>query len=110
VQVLSNLLDNALRYTPPGGRICVRVLMDDELARFEMTDTGPGIPKASIGYVFDRFWTSDKSRDGTGLGLYIAKGIVESHGGQIGVASEPGAGATFFFTIPRQRAESALSG
>jgi signal transduction histidine kinase len=130
-QVLTNLLSNALRYTPAGGQIRVgaRALSEEDwktgsLANhptiqpsnhptihpsnppllITVTDTGPGIPAEDVPYVFERFYRADKSRTrasgGSGLGLAIARQIVEAHGGRMGVDSRPGAGSTFFFTLP----------
>lgn len=103
VQVLTNLVCNALRFTPSGGRVAVRVVETDGSICFSVTDTGSGIPPEKQAGLFDRFWKTDpddpKSR---GMGLAIAKGIVEAHGGQIWVESEPGHGATFSFILPRR--------
>jgi len=102
VQVLTNLLDNALKVTPPGGDVCVEAVAAGEQARIVVRDTGPGIPEAERELVFERFWRGavTKGDAGSGLGLAIAKGIVESHGGEIGVDSEPGRGSSFHFTLP----------
>lgn len=107
-QTLANLMANALRYAPQGSgtdpAVAVRVDRVDGAVRVSVTDSGPGLTVAQQTAVFDRFWRSDaarsRERGGSGLGLAIAKGIVEAHGGQIAVASEPGAGATFWFTLP----------
>jgi len=103
-QVLLNLLSNAERHTPEGGRIAVRAERRDGEARVSVSDTGPGIPPGDLPYVFERFWRGDRSRTrtsgGTGLGLAIAKQLVEAHGGRIGVESAPGRGATFTFALP----------
>jgi PAS domain S-box-containing protein len=101
LQVFSNLIGNALRFTPAGGTVAVRAELADGCARLTVHDSGCGIDPRELPFVFDRFWKGkDTARGGTGLGLYIAKGIVEAHGGVITVASEPGAGAVFTFTLP----------
>lgn len=102
-QVLNNLVDNAIRLTPSGGRVSVNAILEAESIRVLVKDTGPGIPPNEQELVWERFYKVDKSRfraGGSGLGLAIARRIVEMHGGKIGVESEPGEGATFFFTIP----------
>lgn len=117
-QALRNLISNALRYTPPGGAVSVKLLKSEDTARVEVSDTGPGIPTDSLPHVFERFWRGDKSRSrtrgGAGLGLAIAKQWVEGHGGKIGVESkargavqqengnplEPESGTTFWFSLP----------
>jgi signal transduction histidine kinase len=101
MQVFSNLLGNAGKFTPAGGTIRVHAARDGVACRFTVTDTGPGIAAEHLPHVFDRFWQGgDRAREGAGLGLAIAKAIVEAHGGQIEVASVLGAGASFAFTIP----------
>lgn len=101
LQVLSNLLGNALKFTPPGGQVTVAVDRQGEEARFAVLDTGPGIAREHLACVFDRFWKSETpGKKGTGLGLFIAKGIIDAHGGRIWVESEPGHGARFYFTLP----------
>jgi PAS domain S-box-containing protein len=102
VQVLGNLLRNAIKFTPNGGQISVRGRHADGVVSLSVTDTGPGIPAESQRQVFDRYWHSSDGarRRGTGLGLSIAKGIVEAHGGRIWVESAPGRGSTFIFTLP----------
>ncbi len=102
LQVLSNLLGNALKFTPPGGRVQVEAHAGDAAVIVRVTDTGPGIAADELPHVFDRFWQGAKARRaGAGLGLAIAKGIVEAHGGTIFARSVPGRGATFTFTLPR---------
>jgi two-component system OmpR family sensor kinase len=104
-QVLTNLLSNALRHTPPGGRIIVRAEpIGGQAVRFSVADSGPGLTPDEMEHVFDRFWRADESRardrGGAGLGLAIARQLVEAHGGRIWVESEPGQRATFYFEIP----------
>jgi signal transduction histidine kinase len=101
LQVFSNLIGNAIRFSPAGGRIVVRAVADGAHVRFSVSDEGPGIPRSQWPRLFDPFWQAVQgSGKGAGLGLPIAKGLVESHGGRIWVASEPGQGATFHFTVP----------
>jgi signal transduction histidine kinase/CHASE3 domain sensor protein len=100
-QVLSNLFSNALKFTPPGGSISVRVRPEGADVLVEVSDTGTGIAAEDLRRVFDPYWqVSRTARLGAGLGLPIAKGIVEAHGGRIWVESAPGAGTTFYFTLP----------
>lgn len=100
-QVLSNLVGNAIKFTPSGGQISVSAEAVDGIVRVSVTDTGPGIPVDQLGRVFDRFWQSRRSSPhGAGLGLSIAKGIVEAHGGRISASSQMGVGTTFAFTMP----------
>jgi two-component system phosphate regulon sensor histidine kinase PhoR len=103
-EVLQNLLDNAVQYTPPGGRISLRVETQDHHAILSVSDTGIGIPQAEQGRIFERFYRIDAARSpdagGTGLGLAIAKHIVEAHGGRLWVESVVGQGSHFRFTIP----------
>jgi signal transduction histidine kinase len=104
LQILDNLIGNALKFTPAGGRVTVGATADGEEVRFRVTDTGPGIPPDDLPHVFDRFWQAKRSdRRGAGLGLAIALGLVEAHGGRITVESVPGHGATFTFTVPVAR-------
>ncbi len=101
LQVLSNLLGNALKFTPPGGRVTLSVDREGTTVRFAVVDTGPGIPRENLSSIFERFWKVEASGErGTGLGLYIAKGIVDAHGGRIWAESEVGRGARFYFTLP----------
>jgi signal transduction histidine kinase len=100
-QVFANLIGNALKFTPPGGAIRVRVEAQGALARFAVSDTGPGISRDELPYVFDRFWQGGRTtRSGAGLGLSIVKGIVEAHGGDTWLESEMGVGTTVYFTLP----------
>jgi signal transduction histidine kinase len=98
LQVLVNLVGNALKFTPNGGRITLRVAKEGASVRFMVTDTGTGISPEHIPHVFERYWKADPH--GTGLGLFIAQSIVEAHGGHIEVRSEPGSGASFSFALP----------
>jgi len=103
-RVLNNLLDNALRHTPAGGVVRVDASTTAEGVLVEVCDTGEGIQAEDLPHVFERFYRGEKSRNratgGSGLGLTIAKGIVEAHGGHIGVESAAGQGTRFFFTLP----------
>lgn len=100
-QVLSNLLGNAFKFTPEGGRVMVRARKVDDSVQITVEDSGPGIPAADLPHIFDRYWRGDRaSRDGAGLGLAICKGIVDAHGGNIWVESTVGRGTTFWFTVP----------
>jgi len=102
LQVFENLIGNGIKFTQPGGRITVRAASEDQVVHFSVADTGCGIEPESLRHVFDRFWqASTHARHlGAGLGLPVAKGIVEAHGGRMWVESEPGRGSTFSFTIP----------
>lgn len=105
VQLLINLLGNAVKYSPEGGVISVNVSEQDQLVRIEVVDQGPGIPKHEQNSIFERFKqieSSEYKRSGSsGLGLAICKALVESHGGRIGVNSEEGKGSCFWFTVPK---------
>ena len=101
-QVLGNLVNNAIRHTPEGGQITLSAGATDDAVQLRVGDTGPGIDPADLPHIFDRFYRSDKSRQQngeSGLGLAIAKSIVEAHGGTIAVESNPGSGATFIITL-----------
>ena len=98
-QVLDNLLDNALRHTPRGGRIRIEVRPEGNAVLFRVADTGKGISAEALPHVFDRFWKSADS-GGSGLGLAIARGLIEAHGGQIRADSVPGKGTVLSFTLP----------
>jgi two-component system sensor histidine kinase BaeS len=103
-QVFGNLMDNALRYTPPGGCITLSVVKSSEGIELRVRDNGSGIEPEELAHIFDRFYRVDKSRHrdegGSGLGLAIAKSIVERHGGQIRAESRPGEGVTFIMEFP----------
>jgi signal transduction histidine kinase len=101
VQVLSNLIGNAIKFTPTGGEVTLHVEFRREDVCFVVSDSGPGIPEEQFDHIFDRHWQAKETAHlGIGLGLAIAKGIVESHGGQIWVKSQIGRGSSFFFTVP----------
>ena len=101
-QVLANLLGNAHKFTPEGGRIALRATPHADAVEFTVSDTGPGLGSQDLPHVFDRFWQARRvRRGGVGLGLPITKGIVDAHGGRIWVESSAGVGTTFHFTLPR---------
>ena len=102
-QVLINLLHNAVKFSPDGGEVVVRVEATAEDVIVSVEDHGIGIPKADQARIFERFYKADKARRrgaGTGLGLAIARHVVEAHGGRIRVESEEGRGSTFSFAVP----------
>jgi heavy metal sensor kinase len=103
-QVFNNLIDNAIRYTPPSGEIAISAILKNKKAVISVSDTGQGIPAEHIPHIFERFYRVDSSRShaggGTGLGLAIVKSIVEAHGGKIEVESEVGKGAIFRIFLP----------
>jgi signal transduction histidine kinase len=101
VQVLINLLHNAVKFTPPRGTITVRVEQLETDVRFSVSDSGPGISEEDRPNIFEHRWHAASGRGGgAGLGLYICRRVIEWHGGRIGVESAPGRGSTFFFTLP----------
>jgi signal transduction histidine kinase len=101
VQVLSNLVGNAVKFTPEGGAVHVEYDVADGALAASVTDTGPGIAPEDLPHLFTAFWQRDRrDRRGAGLGLWIARAIVEAHGGRLGVDSQPGRGSTFHFTLP----------
>ncbi len=101
LQVLINLVSNAIKFTPAGGRVVVRIVRVDDELRIAVIDNGIGIPRDKLEAVFERFLqVADNDRRGVGLGLYISKCIVQGHGGRIWVESSIGQGSTFCFTLP----------
>jgi signal transduction histidine kinase len=101
IQALTNLIGNALKFTPAGGRVELRADRNGEAVRFSVADTGPGIAEEHLPYLFTRFWQARPGdRRGAGLGLAIVQGIVEAHGGSVEVRSTPGEGSTFSLTLP----------
>jgi signal transduction histidine kinase len=101
-QVAANLIDNAVKYTPAGGRVEVEVRRADDAAVLRVTDNGPGIPTDELPRIFDRLFRGDRSRAerGLGLGLSLVKAVVEAHGGTVDVVSEPGRGSVFTVALP----------
>ena len=103
-QALGNLADNAIRHTPAGGIVAISASRHGDIVRVEVADTGPGIPADALPHVFDRMYRADPARDratgGSGLGLTIARQLVEAHGGTIWAESEEGAGSRFGFDLP----------
>jgi two-component system sensor histidine kinase BaeS len=105
-QVLGNLVNNALRYTPAGGVVRLAAHADGETVCLTVRDTGPGIAPEELPLIFERFYRRDKARTAngeSGLGLPIAKSLVETHGGTLTAASPPGEGAMFTITLPAER-------
>ena len=104
IQVVENLLSNAVKFSPPGGLVRIRVARAGERVRVSVEDRGPGIPLEFQPHVFEKFAqgprTNARREGGTGLGLHIARGIVERLGGAMGFASTPGEGSSFYFDLP----------
>jgi len=100
-QVLTNILENAIRYTPPGTSIAVRARQEGANIQVEVEDTGPGVPREDLQYLFDKFYQVNRGgQKGTGLGLAISKGLVEAHGGHISVSNGQRGGLRVTFTLP----------
>jgi signal transduction histidine kinase len=101
VQVISNLLGNAMKFTQRGGEVVLEVEPEAQMVAFTVRDNGPGIPQAALAHVFERFWQlHSEGRRGLGLGLHICKNLVQAHGGWIAAESEQGKGTTFRFALP----------
>jgi PAS domain S-box-containing protein len=111
--VIQNLLSNAINYTPSGGSIISNLSQDDDSLLFSIKDTGIGIPKAQQIHIFKRFYRTENAismvPNGTGLGLFIARNVIQAHGGKIWLSSKEGKGTTFFFTIPLRSSISQTS-
>ncbi len=109
-QVIDNLISNAVKYSPNGGQILITGAFTPDEVRVSIQDEGVGIPQSEWSRIFERFYRIEdalsRKTQGTGLGLYLSRAVIEAHGGQIGVHSAPGKGSTFYFTLPRQRAYS----
>ncbi len=106
LQVLGNLIGNAIKLCQPGDSVTVTCVPAGADALFAVADSGPGIAEPDIPHLFEPYWSAERyAKKGTGLGLYISKGIVEAHGGRLWVESSLGEGATFFFTLPTTSAE-----
>ncbi len=109
LQVTGNLLSNALRHTPPGGDVTLRVQHVEAGAELTVTDSGPGLSEEALGKVFNRFYRADLSRGrttgGSGLGLAIVRALIELHGGQVIATNHPELGATFYVTLPVEAAQ-----
>jgi len=103
-ETITNMLFNAVKYTPDGGRVTLEVNRDDDLVQVKIRDTGIGIPEAAMPNIFQEFYRAENARaverDGTGLGLAFAKEVVERHGGRIWAENNPDGGSTFTFTLP----------
>jgi signal transduction histidine kinase len=101
-RVVANLIDNAITHSEEGATICVRLSEQDNNMVVTIVDSGRGIPESQLPYIFDAFYRINPKTKGSGLGLFIAKTLVEAHGGKIGVECVNGKGCTFTFTLPKQ--------
>jgi two-component system sensor histidine kinase KdpD len=99
-QVLVNLLENAVKYTPPGSPIELSAWAGEQQVTVEVADRGPGLPSGAEQHVFDKFFRADAATGGAGLGLTICHGIIAAHGGRIWAENRPDGGAVFQFTLP----------
>jgi two-component system sensor histidine kinase KdpD len=111
VQVLVNLIENAIKYSPPQASIDIKAQMDGSLVHIDVLDQGPGISPEDLERVFTKFYRANKPAyiGGTGLGLSICRGIVEAHGGQIFAHNRPDGGAIFTFTLPANHLSDSTS-
>jgi signal transduction histidine kinase len=101
LQVLANVVSNAIKFTASEGRISLRVGAEKDQLHFAVSDTGVGIPEGALEAIFERFRQVSNDRRGLGLGLHISRSIVEGHGGKMWAESQLAAGSTFHFTLPR---------
>ncbi|OLD97049.1 MAG: hypothetical protein AUG80_12505 [Candidatus Rokubacteria bacterium 13_1_20CM_4_68_9] len=106
VQVVVNLVANAIRFTPAGGRVAVRVVDAGPEVELHVEDTGVGIPAAALPRIFDMYQQAHSQSGGTGLGLAIVRGVVEAHNGRVTVESQEGKGSRFTVLLPRRRADA----
>ena len=99
-QIVVNLVANAVRFTPPGGRVSVSATMEADQVAIHVVDTGVGIPADLVPKIFDPYEQAHQGRGGSGVGLNVVRGLVEAHGGRVWVESEEGRGSRFTFTLP----------
>ena len=104
MRVLSNLISNAIKFSPRNNKVIVKVKTDLQFVYISVKDNGPGIPEKQLSEIFSHFWQAPKTADqGAGIGLAVVKTIVESHGGKVIVESHVGHGSTFTFSLPKRR-------